>query len=591
MRSPGWVLLLVAAGCGGATVPPALPPGFPPTAIVVDLADGTSKAEYDSLEAAWGVDVEFNSVEGPTSGVTLSRGALPSDLDGLLAKIRATPGVEAAEPLFEYSMSGAFEPNDPRFEEQWNLKLAKLPAAWSRATGKGVVVAVIDTGVAYEDYSEFKVVEDLKGASFAKGYNFVADTEHANDDQSHGTHVAGTIAQVTNNGVGVAGVAFDATIMPIKVLDAGGSGTSADIADAIRWAADHGAQVINMSLGGGARSEVMEASINHARKKGVIVIAAAGNGGSRCDKSCTVSYPAAYDGVIAVSAVGPDGKLAPYSSWGKEVDVAAPGGDKSKGDSSGVLQATIDPENPGTTVYEHFQGTSMASPHVAGLAALLLSAGASPAKAERALLDSAIDAGASGWDDHYGNGVIDAEAALASVGGAAIGAIVWRLGTMVVMVWLLLRRLRRMPAGAPGLGFGFAGGALMGTAGLFFLSWFGLPSLPIAGRAFSILATPVPEWGGSVLGSRFSLITLSAALPMALVFFGLPFYGLRRLLAGLSIGFSAFLVNAAWNGASVSFLPGGRWGAAVWLVLNAFLCWHMAKEVMRMTGEREALDP
>ena len=118
-------------------------------------------------------------------------------------------------------------------------------------SGEGVAAAVIDTGIAYEDYGEFRQVPDLKGAKFAPGYDFVNDTDHPDDDNGHGTHVAGTIAQVTNNGEGVAGVAPKAVLMPIKVLDADGFGQSPDIADAIHWAADHGAQVINMSLGGG----------------------------------------------------------------------------------------------------------------------------------------------------------------------------------------------------------------------------------------------------------------------------------------------------------------------------------------------------
>lgn len=581
----GCTVVLAAAACGGnSTVPPA-PPALPPAGIAIDFEDGTTKAQYDAMESAWGVDVEFNSIQGPLYGVAISHGALPADVDGLLAKIRATKGVEAAEPLFTYAAFDV-EPNDPRYPEQWNLKMAKLPAAWSRSTGKGVVVAVIDTGVAYESHGEFRVVEDLEGTSFAKGWNFVSDTEHANDDQGHGTHVAGTIAQATNNGKGVAGVAYDATIMPVKVLDEFGSGNTADIADAIRWAADHGAQVINLSLGGGDRSELMDSAIRHARKKGVLVIAATGNSGTG-----RVSFPAAYDGVIGVSAVGPDGTLAPYSSWGEGTDIAAPGGDKSKGESSGVLQATIDPENPGATVYSHFQGTSMATPHVAGLAALLLAAGASPEDAERAILESATDAGKKGWDDRYGAGVIDAKAALEHLStGPALFGIGARLGTVLALVWWLLRRLRRTASGAPRLGLGFATGAASAAIGLFFLGYFGLPSIPIAGRAFHVLAQPMPEWGRTALGGIPTPLSYGALLPMVLVFFGLPFLSLRRLLAGVSIGFSSFLLYAAWNGASISWMP-GRMAAAGWLVVNAFLCWHMAKELLRMTAEREAKGP
>lgn len=576
----GYAFFLAIAGCGGPTGVPPSPPALPPAGIAVDLADGTTKAQYDAMESAWGVDMEFNSVAGPTYGIAISHGALPADVDGMLAAIRATDGVEAAEPLFSYTALD-FEPNDPRYPEQWNLKMARLPAAWSRATGKGVVVAVVDTGVA--------TVEDLEGASFAAGWNFIADTAQAIDDQGHGTHVAGTIAQRTNNGMGVAGVAFDATIMPVKVLDEFGSGTSADIADAIRWAADNGAQVINLSLGGGARSEVIESAVRHARRKNVIIVAAAGNAGMRCEKECRVEYPAAYEGVIGVSAVGPDGTLAPYSSWGAEVDVAAPGGDKRKGDGGGVLQATIDPESPGVTVYQHNQGTSMAAPHVAGLAALLLSAGASPDGAERAILESAADAGKRGWDPRYGNGVIDASAALARVSsGPALFGAAFKAGLVAFLSWLLLRRLRRTVSGAPSLGPAFATGALSAAIGLFFLGYFGLPSVPLAGGAFRVLAQPIPEWGRAALGVSPTPIFYGAAIPMALVFFGLPFVSLRRALAGLSVGFAAFLLHAAWSGAALSWVPGGRYATVAWLGVNAFLCWHMAKELLRMTADRES---
>lgn len=292
-------------------------------AIVVDFKDGTTKAEFDAWEADWGVDLELNSVESADEALTVAVGV--DDVDGVLERIRRHPAVEAAEPMMEVRAS--FTPNDPHFAQQWNLRMIDMPKAWERNRGKGVVVAVLDTGIAYEDHGDFKQAPDLKGVKFVKGFDFVNDDEHANDDHGHGTHVAGTIAQATNNGEGVAGVAFEATLMPVKVLNHFGGGNTADIADAIRFAADKGADVINLSLGGGAYSQVMASAVEYARKKGVTVVAAAGNGGR-----ATVEFPAAYPGAVAVSAVGPDGVLAPYSSYGKELDIAAPGGDKRRGD-------------------------------------------------------------------------------------------------------------------------------------------------------------------------------------------------------------------------------------------------------------------
>jgi serine protease len=303
-----------------------------------------------------------------------------------------------------------------------------------------VVVAVIDTGIAYEDRGGFVQVPDLAGARFVAGYDFVHDTEHPNDDNGHGTHVAGTIAQRTNNGVGVAGVAFEARLMPLKVLDRSGMGNSADIADAIRWAADHGARVLNLSLGGPGYSGVMERAVAYARSKGAVVVCAAGNAGTG-----QVSYPAAYAGAVAVGAVGPDGQLAPYSSWGEALDLVAPGGNTKLGPGNGILQATIDRTNFRRPLLAEYQGTSMATPHVAGVAALLFAAGAkTPDAVEKALFKGAASEGA--WTPRAGHGRLDAVGALDALGTTAPGVdwapLFWRAALLALLLLSLQMKVR-----------------------------------------------------------------------------------------------------------------------------------------------------
>lgn len=326
-----WLFFFLSAtsliiGCLKAPVPVVKVHGVPthddptfhlPRSILVDFKDGITQAQVEAFDQEWGVHLHFNSIEGPLDGVTIATDV--DDVDAVLARVRQSDLVEAAEALSEYR--ALFIPNDPDFEKQWNFKMIDVPRSWDISRGKGVVVAVLDTGIAYEDYREFRQVPDLKGIRFAAGYNFIEDSEHANDDHGHGTHVAGTIAQATDNSVGVAGIAFEATLMPVKVLDHFGRGNAADIADAIRFAADHGANVINMSLGGGAYSRAIENAIAYARKKGVTIVCAAGNTGGE-----GIQYPAAYQGAVAVGAVGPHGTRAPYSSYGRELDIAAPGG-------------------------------------------------------------------------------------------------------------------------------------------------------------------------------------------------------------------------------------------------------------------------
>lgn len=338
-----------------------------------------------------------------------------------ISEYQGRSDIEYAEPNY---IAYAFSvPNDTQYPFQWHLDNAGTGGigyeeAREISTGSGVIVAVIDTGVAYENYNGFLKTyyqaPDLANTSFAQGYDFVSNDTHANDENGHGTHVAGTIAQSTDNALGVAGVAPGASIMPIRVLDANGSGTYADVADGIRFAADNGAKVINLSLGGSVGATYLEEALAYAYGKGVTIVAASGNNGSG-----SVSYPAAYDTyVIAVGATRYDETRSSYSNFGTALDIIAPGGDTSvdqngDGYGDGVLQQTFSGalNNFG---YYYFNGTSMATPHVAGVAALVIAKGnaATPTDVREALLSTADDLGTAGRDNTYGYGIVDAYGAV-----------------------------------------------------------------------------------------------------------------------------------------------------------------------------------
>jgi serine protease len=468
-------------------------------------------------------------------------------------------------------------PNDTCFRYQWHLRQIGLPDAWKLGQGKGVTVAVIDTGVSR--------VGDLAETNFVPGFNFVSNNANAEDDHGHGTHVAGTIAQSTNNKLGVAGVAFGVSIMPIKVLSARGSGSMAGIAQGIRWAADHGAQVINMSLGGPFPVGTIANAVKYARAKGVTIVAAAGNDGHG-----KVSYPARYPGVIAVAATQFDESTTFYSNWGPEVDIAAPGGNvrvdqNGDGKPDGVLQHTIVPGNTSQTDYLWFMGTSMASPHIAGVAALIVGAGVrKPDAVEEILLGTARAPKSKGSelattearvDDHYGAGVVDAAAALRKV-QVGRGAGEFGLGGGMALLGALL--IRRRGRSLIRLGGGFLAALIAGSSGLFLLPFVSSSVHPLVSWLSSGFTLDVANaLGPAALGNP---LLWSAILPMTLtvVFYGVP--RLRPALAGFGFGIAGVLLFAAvTNTVDVRYVP--DFLDRFWLAAHATVAALFATAVLR----------
>ncbi len=387
---------------------------YAPGEVVVKFKDGVSKAQVNSAITELGTKLISTNAQLGFNQLGVPAGKTVEDM---VAAFKARPDVEYAEP--NYIAYAFMTPNDPYYVYQWHMPLINMPAAWDQSTGTGVVVAVIDCGVAYENYGSFAQAPDLAGTHFVPGYDFVNNDSHPNDDCGHGTHVTGTIAQTTNNSLGVTGVAFDCSIMPVKVLNSAGSGTYTAIANGITYAADNGAKVINMSLGGAAGSSTLQNAVIYAYNAGVTIVCAAGNAGTSA-----AQYPAAYTQCISVSAVRYDRTYTWYTSYGSTIDICAPGGDVAvdqNGDGyvDGVLQQTHDGVNYTTFGYYFMDGTSMACPHVAGAAALLIAkAGGSmtPDAVRAALQNTATDLGAAGWDQYYGYGLVNPAAALATIG-------------------------------------------------------------------------------------------------------------------------------------------------------------------------------
>lgn len=367
--------------------------GFDPHSVLVRFKSGASAAAKDRALTSRGA-TNAGAVRGTGYVEARAEGAALDLLHGL----RSDPAV--AEVSLDYERRTAATPNDQYFVAgtQPYLDTVRLPQAWDLSKGStSQVVAVVDTGV---DGGH----PDLQGVT-VEGYNALTGTVVAagtnSDDNGHGSMVAGIAAANTDNGIGVAGAAWTARVMPVKVLRSDGRGYDSDIAAGIMWAADHGATIVNLSLGGPANSAVLHDAVNYATDRGALVVAAAGNYGS--DLSV---YPAAFPEVLAVGATDKTGSLTYFSSWGEHLDVAAPGFDIV---STGLNQG-----------YVIGDGTSFAAPIASGVAALVRTAYPSwtPAQVMAQLRSTARDAGPWGIDPYYGYGVLDAYHAVGGTPGA-----------------------------------------------------------------------------------------------------------------------------------------------------------------------------
>jgi serine protease len=411
-----------------------------PGELVVRFRAGTSSQERDQIRAVAGVE-PAGTIDAVTQRVRLTGDGSLADA---AASLREDRRVVHALPNYVASAT-AFQPNDPgrgagwaavqwNFVGQFGINLA---AAWENAIsagapgGQNVVVAVLDTGVAYRTSADRRYLRapDLDRSRFVQGRDFIRGNNLPYDRNGHGTFVSGVISQATNNGIGVAGVAYRSKIMPVRVLDHEGKGDVATIARGIRFASRRGARVINMSFefdSGLTASQIPDviSALRYANRKGVLLVAAAGN-----TEDQRVAYPARARNVLAVGATTEHGCLADYSNTGSGLDLVAPGGGA---DASVEGDLNCHPlEEPGRYVYQYtfrgtsprrfglppgYEGTSMAVPHVSGAAALVIGARVlgdrpTPAAITQRLISTARPMGIPGYDALYGWGLLDAGAA------------------------------------------------------------------------------------------------------------------------------------------------------------------------------------
>jgi serine protease len=433
--------------------------------VIVKFRDGTTSARRADLVSL----VAGRSMPSlPYAAFDLVALDPTEDPEAVASRLSAQPDVAYAQA--RYRARPLFRPNDPFYSLQWNLPAVELERAWDINAGASpsVIVAVVDSGVAYTSTSlrfvqfsarsiegeifpalgtvdvPFAAAPDLGGADrFVSPYDFIWDDPQPLDMHGHGTHVAGTIGQTTNNALGVAGVAFNVKLMPVKVIDGFWDeyfespfvGTDDTVARGVRYAADNGAKVINLSIGrDGPPAPVVRSAIEYAVSRGAFIAVASGNeflDGNPAPRFA--DFAQQINGMVSVGAIGSDRQRAVYSNTGPYLELVAPGGDFTRSGVGGmILQQTYDfdftdtflngaggfrPPRFDVFAYLYAEGTSMATAHVSGLAALLYQQGITkPSAIEAVMKRSATDLGPAGRDDQYGHGLINARAALRGLG-------------------------------------------------------------------------------------------------------------------------------------------------------------------------------
>jgi serine protease len=412
---------------------------YVPGEVVVRYEDGTTRAERAATQAATGTGTQ--DVTAPQTRVLDVQDG--DSVPETVRELRSRPDVEYAAPNMIAHTAGFF-PDDPGRggpgdwkSVQWNFLAdagVNAPDAWSNARAakapgaRGATIAVLDTGIAYANRGRYRQAPDLAKTRFVKGFDFVAKDDQPFDQNGHGTFVTGILAQSTDNGTGVTGLAYRARIMPVRVLDARGEGSATDIENGIRFAIKKKVEVINLSLEFGTEVRASEipgiiGAIRDANRAGIVMVAASGNEGER-----VIAYPARAAQVISVGATTENRCLADYSNGGNGLDIVAPGGgpdanlttDPNCKPFSGSGREIVQQAFKGSTVRRFGlrteEGTSMASPHVAAAAAFVIATGTagrnpSPAAVEERLKATAKDLGAPGPDASYGAGLVDLAAA------------------------------------------------------------------------------------------------------------------------------------------------------------------------------------